>query len=146
MQCNPELPPEHSAWEPHCAAPLLGKKKEGGGGSHKTCLCPALVVEVCVPSANKQTGWGEVRGGASERRPNGQAVPHDLEIIRVSVSSFLCKRAAFEGGSVGRLDWDGAEAPPPAHSHSGAATKRIAAPAAVTREERHIAQRFCATF
>lgn len=126
---------------------FLVRRRGGGGNLIKRVSVPLLLSKfVCRVQTNKQTGWGEVRGGASEKRPNGQAVPHDLEIIRVSVSSFLCKRAAFEGGSVGRLDWDGGEAPPPAHSHSGAATKRIAAPASLTREERHIAQRFYATF
>lgn len=108
---------------------LLFLVRGGGENLIKRVSVPLLLSKfVCRVQTNKQAG-GEVRGGASEKRPNGQAVPHDLEIIRVSVSSFLCKRAAFEGGSVGRLDWDGAEAPPPAHSHSGAATKRIAAPA-----------------
>lgn len=41
------------------------------------------------------------------KRCNEQAVPHDLKIIRVSVSAFLCKLAVFEGGSFGRLDRDG---------------------------------------
>lgn len=38
-----------------------------------------------------------------------QAVPHGLRIISVSVRSFLCKTAVFEGGSFGRLvqDWSG---------------------------------------
>lgn len=38
-----------------------------------------------------------------------QAVPHDFKIITVSVSSFLCKVAVFEGGSFGRLVQDGGD-------------------------------------
>lgn len=55
------------------------------------------------------------------KRCNEQAVPHDLKIIRVSVSSFLCKVAVFQGGSLGRLDRDGGSD----QLRQSAATKRI---------------------
>lgn len=71
--------------------------------SHKTCFCPALA-KVCVSAQTNRE-----RDVCCEplKRCNEQAVPHDLKIIRVSVSSFLCKVAVFEGGSFGRLDRDG---------------------------------------
>lgn len=64
-------------------------------------MCPA-VSEVCVCTTERGKFAVSLWNCFNER-----TVPHDLEIIRVSVSSFLCKVAVFEGGSFGRLDRDG---------------------------------------
>lgn len=67
-------------------------------------VCVRLLSKFVFLSAGKQRRKFAV---SRWKRSNEQAVPHDLKIIRVSVSSFLCKVGVFEGGSFGRLDRDG---------------------------------------
>lgn len=78
-------------------------------GREPYCAIFLVILLKCVSKFVAEHKQTERRKFAASlwKRCNEQAVPHDLKIIRVSVSAFLCKLAVFEGGSFGRLDRDG---------------------------------------
>lgn len=67
---------------------FLSKVLVGNGANGQWVVCCEQALKCC-------DGWSTL-----------QAVPHHLKKITVSVSSFLCKVAVFEGGSFGRLAQD----------------------------------------